>query len=382
MLNAFPVSHSQGTYFKSSIDFDECLLIRASRNSFALSCLTNIALHPSLDREDVRLLHMYASKTSYTLSGWRTLDVWRSNIVQDAKSNIFLMHSILAITALHGCRGQSDQFRSFASAAEKHHQKALSSFRNSVMEVKSETSGAIVVFALLTAVYSLGLPITRSPSLGASPTFEFLDIILMMRKAWLALGTERKYVENGPLMILLKPFDTRLPEYLAPLTSAKYGLWTDDIVSRIGTLVINSDEPDEDKHVYAETAKSLLRFFLNLPKTSPLNIMLGWPMHWSDRFCQLMRERRPIALCYLAYYLTPMSQMPSLWTQRWAREVIKDIWDTLGESYHFFLEWPATRAGILDPLNHCGYCRCIDCYMDERAGEFVWKDGASALLVA
>ncbi|OAL47992.1 hypothetical protein IQ07DRAFT_109912 [Pyrenochaeta sp. DS3sAY3a] len=123
----------------------------------------------SLDQRDVELFRFYAARTSFTLSGTRTLAIWQSSTPDEAKSHAFLMHSMLALTALHGCFTSPGGSVDYASIASRHHEAALEAFRTSISEVKRENGRAVALFSLLTTIFSCGVPLVRGFPDGASP---------------------------------------------------------------------------------------------------------------------------------------------------------------------------------------------------------------------
>lgn len=346
-------------------------LIRWSRNIGTVRIADPVPL-ASLDQQDVDLFRFYAARTSFTLSGTRTLAIWQSSTPDEAKSHVFLMHSMLALTALHGCFTPTGGSVDYASIASRHHETALEAFRTSISEVKRENGRAVALFSLLTTIFSCGVPLVRGFPDGASPVSMFLGILGMLRTASSALGRERHNVEQGSLRPLLNPGCGSKP---CELDQESRQLLTDLYI-----YIENCGDDMETKIAYCESITTLLNYFWGLPKASPLTDILGWPLTISDTFFNLMMKKKPLALIHLAFFFTPIHQTPSLWLRPWAEPIIREIYYSVDDSLRRFIVWPARTIGILPPISHEIGCFCFDCYMKEQTTEFTWREGATPLL--
>ncbi|KAF2245534.1 hypothetical protein BU26DRAFT_70686 [Trematosphaeria pertusa] len=332
---------------------------------------------PTFDAEDVELLRHYATQSSLTLSPRDTLSLFQVNVPGEAKTHLFLMHSVLAFSALHlSCvnKGKRDQY---IQAASRQHQQALTSFRESVSEVNIDNCGAITAFSFLTVVYTLGLPIVFGFSSTPSPAYAFLDVLQVLRRAWSAIGPALIGVEKGKLRELIRPIPSKRRS--CPM-HAKGGR----IIRFLEQYLESSPiiEP-EYRHIYRQALAHWEHFFLNMPCKPPLWAnALVWPMTVSSAFFELLMEKRPFPMILIAVWSIALDRAPNMWFNAWGKRIIGDIWDISDEEMKEALVWPAEVVGVIPPKFHPEGCVCWSCREgDHTDPTLLVRDAAAAVLV-
>lgn len=329
----------------------------------------------SFDAEDVRLLRHYATKSSLTLAPKDSLYLFQTNVPGEAKSHLYLMHSVLAFSALHLSFIDVINRNHHIQQAFKQHHEALKTFRESVTEVNAENGGAITAFSFLVLVYTIGLPIVFGFDNAATrPLPAFLDILQVLRGAWYALGPNLSGVENGKLRELVKPQPTQRRPCPMHAVGAKV------VQSLSYFLETSSSAEDENREVYREALMHWERFFMNSPCRPPLWAnALVWPMTVSHAYFQLLMEKRPFALVIFATWAIGLVRAPNMWFNAWAKEVVADIWNISDEETRKGLLWPAQVCGVIPKTFHPKGCVCWECH--EGTSYTSVRDAAAAVLV-
>ncbi|KAF2639560.1 hypothetical protein P280DRAFT_518970 [Massarina eburnea CBS 473.64] len=328
----------------------------------------------SFDTEDVELLRHYATQSSLTLSPRDTLSLFQVSVPGEAKGHLYLMHSVLAFSALHLSFVDIKNRTRHSYVASKQHAQALMSFRTSVTEVTPYNGGAITVFSYLTAVYQLGLPIVFGFESIESPVSTFIDMLQVLRQAWTAVGTVQTVVETGSLHDLLRPSGKKACNCIM---HAKGGKVVSSLLYFLETSPVC--EP-ENRHVYREALHHWHRFFLSMPCKPPLwSHALVWPMTVPQAYFQLLLQKRPMALIIIANWIIGLYRAPNMWFNAWAKEVTGDIWKISDDETRRALIWPAEVCGVIPKKYHPQGCVCWEC----REGTPYTKirDTASAVLV-
>lgn len=328
----------------------------------------------SFDADDLRLLRHYATTSSLTLAPKDTLYLFQVNVPGEAKSHLYLMHSVLAFSALHlAVIDTRNRDRHIHNAFKQHHE-ALVSFRDTVKEVNLGNGGAITAFSFLILVYTIGLPIVFGFDSATSPLSSFLDILQVLRGAWNALGPNMAGVESGALRELVKPQPARRKPCPMHAMGAK-------VVRSLSHFLDTSPiVEDEHRQTYREALMHWERFFMGSPCRPPLWAnALVWTMSAPHAYFKLLLEKRPFALIIFANWAIALVRAPNMWFNAWAKEVVGDIWYAADEETKKGLVWPAEVCGIIPKNMHPKDCVCWAC----REGDpyLLVRDAAAAVLV-
>jgi hypothetical protein len=322
----------------------------------------------------VELLRHYGSQSSLTLAPRDTLSVFQVNVPGEAKSHLYLMHSVLAFSALHLSFVDVRNRGRLSQLASKQHELALAEFRKTVQEVNEDNSGPITAFSFLTVVYTLGLPIVYGFASVPSPLLSFLEVLQVLRRAWSAIKPGLMGVESGSLGQLIKPSPS--PRKQCPMHTK-----AEKVVRFLNYFLDTSPvcEP-ENHHIYKKALAHWEYFIMHSPCKPPLWAnALVWPMTVPYPFFELMLERRPCAMVLLAIWMIALYRAPSMWFNAWAKEVETEIWNTADDETREALLWPAEVCNIIPKKDHPSDCVCWDC---REGTQYVKvRDDASAVLV-
>lgn len=330
---------------------------------------------PSFESQDVELLRHYASQSSLTLSPKDTLSVFQVNVPSEAKSHLYLMHSVLAFSALHLSFVDVRNRGKLSQLASKQHELALAAFRESVQEVNQDNSGAITAFSFLTVVYTLGLPIVYGFSSVPSPLLSFLEVLQVLRRAWSAINPGIMGVERGHLQELIKPVVPSVRKQCLMHAKAK------KVVRFLNYFLDTSPVCEkENYHIYSDALAHWEHFVMNSPCRPPLWAhALVWPMTVPHPFFQLMLERKPCAMVILANWMIALYRAPNMWFNAWAKEVVADIWNAADDETRKALLWPGEVCNVIPKKDHPTDCVCWDCR--EGTVYVQVRDAAAAVLV-
>jgi len=322
----------------------------------------------------VALLRHYATQSSLTLAPRDTLSVFQTSVPGEAKSHLYLMHSVLAFSALHLSFVDVRNRWRLSQLASKQHELALASFRKSVQEVNQDNSGAITAFSFLTIVYTLGLPIVYGFASVPSPLLSFLEVLQVLRRAWSAINPNVMGVDRGNLQELIKPVPSRRKD--CPMHTK-----AEKVVRFLKYFIDTSPVCEKENYaIYSEALAHWEYFVMNSPCKPPLWAhALVWPMTVPYPFFQLMLDRKPCAMVILANWMIALYRAPNMWFNAWAKEVVSDIWNAADEETRKALLWPGEVCNVIPKKDHPDDCVCWDC---REGTQYVKvRDDAAAVLV-
>ncbi|KAL5334991.1 hypothetical protein BJX70DRAFT_391020 [Aspergillus crustosus] len=285
---------------------------------------------------DTSLLTHYFTATHHTfITGPETTHLWASVIPTLATQHDFLLHGLLACTALHKAylSPDADTKRQYTLLAYKHQAIALPEFQLTITNPTEENCHALLAFSHLLIIYSFASSSTDidDPETQISPFFQdpndnepdmqplpnwlyfirgscsMLQSVMrsilagpghVLINAWGSRPREENY--GGRETVLLRHLLSILPSPSLPISTEQH-IWTD----------INIQ-------IYTAAAKQLNTTFLYLQHRAPehitaWNILRVWPMTVSLEYFTLLQQNHPGALILLAHYCILLRRMERYW---------------------------------------------------------------------
>ncbi|KAK0502873.1 hypothetical protein EDD18DRAFT_609777 [Armillaria luteobubalina] len=253
------------------------------------------------DMLDLQLMHHYATVTSRSLSSDpASSSVWGiivPKIAFDVK-NRYLLHAILALSALHAHHA-NPAANQYAVAASTHHLQAETGVHNAEADVEVDINAVFITLALL-ALYEFATSSTAS-SYSSSRQITFRAIPPKVEQNWSQL-------RGG----VLRPLFLTLVPTVAPTPLER------QFPSSLSTLLSTMHSPPEVEELYdvsVYTAYKVSIHFLerawkaSFEKDYWMHASCMWWAKLTDTFIRLLIERRPRALIILAHYCVMMKRV-------------------------------------------------------------------------
>jgi hypothetical protein len=244
----------------------------------------------------------------WTWSTWKSLsdqedkgqEAWQIIAPREAASNPFLMHGMLALTALHLASETShspETSRKHRAVALQHHDEAIALFRPVLTNLTPQNSSIAFAFSALLIILSFALPeFPLEQSTKLSPVEELLTIMTLLKGVQSIVTNGLQWIKESSLGRLLDPgfleIRGEIPEdfkaALARLKAHNSSLYTHEA---------------DIREAYSMTLdlleQSVSRLFAR-PLDRP--VVLGWMVIVPDRFDALLREGHPMAQVILAHF--------------------------------------------------------------------------------
>ncbi|KEQ77829.1 hypothetical protein M436DRAFT_18016, partial [Aureobasidium namibiae CBS 147.97] len=288
-----------------------------------------------LPMADFELYHQGLTRTRFTITPDDTPDKETSDL---ALRFHYLMHSQLALAALHLYSEQPDRLELLSRAAAHQH-AALSQVRPHIIDATAEHSEAILEFAAATSIFALAEPAYDPRGLGIvrDPVDELLNSF---------------YLGRGIKTILMQRWDVLqhkdsikkvavLPDYTALKTTL------DDHYPGYPILrdVITQNCQGDEAASCLEAAQNLF-WYMAIMEThqqavpGPMYIQM-WPLHVSTLFLSMLADRIPMALVVLGYYAALMRlRSNTWWLERWPSAILQHVTSILDPALAIHLDWP------------------------------------------
>ncbi|MCJ1291585.1 hypothetical protein MMC34_003130 [Xylographa carneopallida] len=290
------------------------------------------------ERDNLRLMHHFTVEAHRLIAPSQgAIAVWRELIPQLAFEADFLLHGILAVSALHLAltRPAAHPHGADAALALRHYTTALALFRPQLDRVTARNIYALFAFSCVVPVYVFGYPhVSQFP---ADPLPEMLDMISVMRGCADIVGRGFHWLQASPFKhLLLQPTDPA--QALAPeIDDALTGLQ-----ERNGQTTC--DPALRDAYDTAiETLWESFKVADNMPGEQAT--ALPFPVKLSAEVLLQMREGDPMALVILAHYAVILHWLERVpWMKGWGSKTIDAVGERVGEEWRAYMAWPLREA--------------------------------------
>ena len=309
----------------------------------SLSLLDDFCSELKLDRIDEALLRHYTTYTYKTIAIDRESEtLWRSTIPMLASKHPFLMHGILACSALHSCHNNPAQQYEQSLRSSSHQEGAMPLFRSAIANVNSGNCDAVLAFSHLLVIFSLAsekqdenlfLVEVNGPELLPSWLYFLRAGCSMLCSVW-----ER--LETGPVKALASAWELPIE------TSEECDLHLADyLISAIPSPTSQNAWSEDECQNYRHAAIELGRAFSHTralgQSFTSWEALRIWPMRVSAEYMGMLGSWHPGALILLAHYCIILKQLESLWyLQGRAARLLTAVSYRLEPQWHCYIEWP------------------------------------------
>ena len=288
-----------------------------------------------LNLTDLELMVQWCNSTYETISRSPRLDrIWRSHVTEEALSQPFLMHGVLAVSALHLAHtGADDRRPGYISTAVAHQNQALALFRALLGDINPANAKAMFCFASLVVVYAFGFPHV-SDSDPASSVNDLYQVFVLSRGVQQVIHQVRTSLLDSPFRTLLQldEYTPRLPDgtrlALDKLKETNHACGVSDTThdtAAYESVVDNLAEELGAVHVGIDANTAACR----------------WAIRLKPAYMESLREHRPLALVVLAHYCVLLYQLRQNWClDRWGARVARAIWSMLDHEWRPMTDWP------------------------------------------
>lgn len=279
---------------------------------------------------------MWCNTTYRTLSrDESTHQIWRNAVPEEALSHPFLMHGILALSALHQVRVGSDPSRRAAglNRAVAHQNQALALFSELLGGIQENNAKAVFAFADIVVVYTFGFP--HSPDVQDSSTCidDFHQVLVLTRGMQQVIKSLSGFLADSSFSPIFQIDETH-----APLPEEATAILRQ---LRKANDACGARDPNHETDVYAATIETLgsTLSWVNAGMTAS-SVAGRWAIQLPSRFLDLLRERQPLALVMLPHYSVLLWYLKHRWCfDEWCVRLAQAVWAILDDQWRPLVHW-------------------------------------------
>ncbi|GAB1204245.1 hypothetical protein APSETT445_002894 [Aspergillus pseudonomiae] len=307
---------------------------------------TNPASAPKeLGVEELELMIQWCTATYRSISRDDTVEwIWRVVVPREAIHHPFLMHGILALSALHlafdnsGTTKESHLMiaRSYQSQARVGLEKVKGKLNN------SNTNAVFALYHIL-IVSAFALPLIVESNEDQTPLDELCEIFRLTRAMGDSIPAMITGVKLGEMKELVESSD---PPPRMPDTSR---------LAIMALLRMNAtlarQNPAHESDVYSPTIKYLGESLDKFARGGEIMIAtFQWIFQIPPRFVDLLRERQPFALIVLGHFAVILHSLREHWWMgEWGARLIRQIGQHLDTEAKQSLNWVLDATGCYIP---------------------------------
>ncbi|KAL4879316.1 hypothetical protein BJY04DRAFT_229107 [Aspergillus karnatakaensis] len=285
--------------------------------------------------QDAELMHhftLYASKTFARRPEMQ--ETWQVAIPKIAYSNEFLMHGILALSALHLAHLKPERYSTYLAGSGFHMSLGLRSFRRILVSPTSDNCCALFAFCSIVMVYIHASPAEPPDSLfNSSNGLNSILELLTLCRGTLVLHPYISVIQSSALKpLFMREFEMHIehPDTDHPSSHLRH--------------LIDAEIPIDQQGTFTQALEMLVHSFKTISTAErPLEcgMLYMWPLSVEDSFFGALRQHHPVALVFLAYYCVQLQAFSDFWFVG-ERGVVwfKEIENALDGKFAEWLEWP------------------------------------------
>lgn len=304
----------------------------------------NLPQTSGLNIRDMELLLHWCSSTYVTMAHTKEAeDVFQFLLPAEGLTYPFVLHGVLALSALHIARTESrSNSSSYFSIALEHQNRALALFRPKVLSLNRENSHIVFVFSGIL----FQLAFAMSPCSPFAETYDPIRDLLqgfdLCRGLREVIGLSWHWVKEGRISDVLLRVDDKIRW---PLSDA-----IQEAFSNLKRFNENRGKEisTHDTGCYASAIDyltDLMEIFQDKPRR--VELALRWPFELTDKYLDLLRGHDPMALVILAHYcLILHHSRHQWWMEGWSLHLARSIWNLLDGYWRPSAIWVLKEVGL------------------------------------
>jgi hypothetical protein len=269
---------------------------------------------------------------------------WRTSVTEVGFAHQYVLHLLLAITALHLAHCRPARRDDYIAQADHHYTAALPSVTSELSHINQNNCDAV----LLSVQIICFITWARGPQAG-----EFLAFGENGRSQWLimfrgvrttieslepgsftrSLARNLRASKTGPLLGLKPP-----PAYREPL---------DELLNFVKS---NSAPAQLDCNLFSHDV--LLECYQNRYNgvDGEYHVVFAWLYKMQEEFLEALQRHDVVPLVLYAHFAVLMKDMEGFWYLRgWTAHVLGGIWGILRDEDRVWIRWPMATVGWIPP---------------------------------
>lgn len=291
---------------------------------------------------------MYHYTTTLSVLGARegVVHLWRYYIPQQALENPFLMHGLLALSALHLAHLKPDSAYKYSQACDKHQAIALRRFR-SILSSPIDPTIADALLALAAILSVSAMARCSAPSKAATMDMDDIAELFVLTKGIrnIIQLAGKQQVTQGAMAVMFEN-SKAYPEGMEVPLPLHVSSCFEAMRHMLVTFGLDQGALEDCQSALAEL-EMIYKNIAHISTTGDIETgdVTRWQVMVPMGYVRLVQARTPPALVILAYYAAAVTAIRTAWyTQGWAECALRGISEALDGKMQQWIEWPMQQV--------------------------------------
>lgn len=297
---------------------------------------------------DMELLHHYTAFTYRMMTQepehyW----IWQVYVPRMAFSYRFLLHGLLAVTALDR-RNESEgsQKEPLMNLARYHQQHALTLYIPLLQDINEDNCHALFAFSVILGGNCFGMLHGELDENPPNVISRFLDIFDALMGATAVAIEAQQWLHEGELSIIMSGLVEEIRGFGHLNDGARRAL--EGLMSCIDGACEAPGSEDWKRNAYLDSVYGLATIMAPAPKNRQLSIIVSWPVMAKAGYISLLKRRDPLALAILGHYGVALHLYGTMWMlQGLGKRLTLAVYEAEPQ-WRPYLEW--ARERIEEPV--------------------------------
>ncbi|KAB8212504.1 specific transcription factor domain protein [Aspergillus parasiticus SU-1] len=326
----------------SSPTTSHCL---ASQYRVMMEDIDPVSAPKELNMEELELMIQWCTETYRSISRDDTVEwVWRVAVPREAMRHPFLMHGILALSALHLTFNNSGTTKeSHLMIARSYRSQARVGLEKVKGKLNDSNSNAVFALYHILIVFAFALPLIIEPHEDQTALDELCEVFRFTKALGDSIPAIIDRVKIGEMKELIESSDPppRMPDTSRLAIMALLRM----------NAALTRQNPEHECDVYSPTIKYLGESLDKLARGGEIMVVaFQWIFQIPPRFVDLLRERQPFALIVLGHFAVILHSLREHWWMgEWGARLIRQIGQHLDMESKQSLNWVLDATGCYIP---------------------------------
>ncbi|CZT21703.1 uncharacterized protein RCC_07568 [Ramularia collo-cygni] len=321
--------------------------------SQASSPSTSLSVTPA-EAQDLELMHYYTISSHQILSRlpehyW----IWQVQVPRMAFSHKYLLHGLLALTAMHRCSGADEsQIPNLVALARYHQQHALVLYIPLLQQIDPDNCHALFAFSIVLTLLSFGM-LKSDDHNPQSLINGFTDVCDSQFGAAAVATQAAEWLRHGPLGPTVVPIvqpksdlsdvDPSVRGVLEPLLQCAQSVCEE-------ARAHQSADEVASRHAAYMTSIMALASIQQEESAAEIAMITAWPVMTTPSYVKLLKERDQLALVILGNYGAVLHICGGQWIiEGLGRRLTEAVYAEVDPGWHPLLAW----ARSSNYASHC-----------------------------
>lgn len=274
-------------------------------------------------------------------------DIWRDYVPSLAFKYKFLLHGMLAVTALHKrfAEYEPGTADNLLDLARYHQQHALVLYIPLLKSIDEDNCHALFAFSVLLSIlcFSFLLDDSAEKSEDDGLISRFIETCDALHGSLVVAIEAREWLHNGEMH--------RMMEDALPITY-EFSKFDPGLAAALEELLACARrEPQPPKQNAYMNAIYGLATILSLTQVyqveHSISHIVAWPIVAGVEYCNLLRQRDPLALVILGHYSLALSIQSDLWMLQGGLSwrLVNAVSESVDDTWAPYLTWAKSQVG-------------------------------------